>query len=332
MSDEYGVLDQGTVIDEQYIIEGILGLGGMSNVYFARSARDDKPYAIKELRKTEKISGHILQQNFATEVRILTKLNHEHLPKIVKIIEEDDSFMIIMEYIEGHTLKSLLDKGETCAQTDVIKWGIQLCEILEYLHSRKPAVIYRDIKPANIMLMPDKNIKLIDFGTSREYKKGAKGDTECLGTKGYAAPEQYGDEQTDERTDIYNLGATMYHLVTGKSPTKPPYEIRPIRYWDESLSSGLETIISKCTKNDPAERYQKAADLRRDLENYKELETEALEKKKTPFRLFVAACFLSGLAFAGGAIAEISTRNGISFYDSGSIKPPAATETQQTQL
>lgn len=134
-----------------------------------------------------------------------------------------------MDYVEGRTLKAIVDERGAQPQEDVVNWAIQLCSVLDYLHTRKPAIIYRDLKPGNIMLRPDGRIVLIDFGTAREYKTGQEEDTISLGTKGYAAPEQYGgDGQTDARTDIYNLGATIYHLVTGKpnetSLRNPPYQ------------------------------------------------------------------------------------------------------------
>lgn len=298
------MLQQGEIIEGKYRIQEQIGKGGMSNVYVAVDENDEQ-WAIKEIRKSKHVSGAVVRQNFVTEAKILNKLKHEHLPGIVKILDQDDTYIIIMEYIEGRPLKAVTDENGAHPQEDVIKWGIQLCHVLEYMHSRKPAVIYRDIKPHNIMLRPDGNIKLIDFGTAREYKKGAEGDTENLGTKGYAAPEQYGGEQTDERTDIYNLGATMYHLVTGKSPTKPPYEIRPIRHWDSALSTGLETIIGKCTASDPKERYQTAKELRNDLEHYKDMEIETLTKKRRAYRVFVAACILSAAAFLGGAVTKM---------------------------
>ena len=131
-----------------------------------------------------------------------------------------------------------------------MEWGKQLCDVLAYLHSRKPPIIYRDMKPDNVQLKPDGTITLLDFGTAREYKyRGAEGsDTSCLGTRGYAAPEQYGGMgETDARTDIYCLGATLYHLLTGHNPSLPPYEMKPIRTINPALPRGLEQIILRCT-------------------------------------------------------------------------------------
>lgn len=153
----------------------------------------------------------------------------------------------------------------------VIKWGKQMCSVLGYLHSQNPPLIYRDMKPANVILKPDETIKFIDFGIMRTYKPNQSSDTCCLGTKGYAAPEQFGGSQTDGRTDIFGLGMTMFRLVTGLNPTEPPYEIGPICLVNPNLPKGLEYIISKCTRPNPAERYQSCDELMADLNNYLEL-------------------------------------------------------------
>lgn len=152
---------------------------------------------------------------------------------------------------------------------NVIDWSKQICLVLNYLHSLKPAKIHRDIKPANLILMYDGRIKLIDFGIMREFNPKKAEDTCCLGTRGYAAPEQFGGRgQTDARTDIYGLGMTMFHLVTGVDPKDAPYKIMPICKIDPSLPKGLEYIITKCTQVYPEARYQNCSDLINDLNNY----------------------------------------------------------------
>jgi serine/threonine-protein kinase len=212
-----------------------------------------------------------------------------------------------MDYIEGNSLSQALKDYGALPQNDVVKWARQLCDALGYLHSRNPPIIYRDLKPANIMLQPNGNVKIIDFGTAREFKEGRADDTIPLGTQGYAAPEQYGSYQTDARTDIYNLGATMYHLVTGHNPCEPPYVIHPIRRWNPALSSGLEGIIAKCTQRDPNDRYQSCVELLYDLERYRELDYESRRKQSFRWRLFLSAAALtviSALGAAGFAFAE----------------------------
>ena len=304
------MLEIGQIIDDRYKILYEVGHGGMSRVYLAINEAAGKEWAVKEVRKKGKRDGESVKQDPITETNILKKLESPHLPQIIDVIERDDSYLIVMDYIEGVTLKKKLDSEGRQPQEEVVGWALQLCDVLEYLHAQDPPIIYRDMKPGNIMLRPDGRIVLIDFGIAREYKDGAEEDTRTLGTKGYAAPEQYGGQgQTDERTDIYNLGATIYHLVTGKDPTKPPYEMRPIRQWDPSFSTGLESIIVRCTQNDPEKRYQSTGELRYALENYRKLETAYQEEKKRKWKLFTAlcamgfACIICGTMLRGYAAA-----------------------------
>lgn len=141
---------------------------------------------------------------------------------------------------------------------------------------------------------------IIDFGTAREFKETSIEDTSCLGTQGYAAPEQYGGHgQTDARTDIYTLGATMYHLLTGHNPSLPPYEMYPIRRWNPQLSSGLEEIVLKCTQRNPNDRYQSCAELMYALEHYGELDQEYRKRQMRKWRTFVAMCSLTAASLLG---------------------------------
>ena len=291
------MLEIGSVIDNKYKIIYQIGRGGTSRVYLALNEAANKQWAIKEAKKDVVVNGIEIKQRLIAETSIMKNLRHPHLPEIADVLETDDSYLIVMDYIEGRTLKEILMQEGRQSQEDVVDWAIQLCEVLEYIHTRNPKIIYRDMKPVNIMLKPDGNVILIDFGAARIYKDGATEDTSALGTTGYAAPEQYGGAgQTDERTDIYNLGATMYHLVTGKDPSKPPYEMRPIRKWDRSLSSGLEEIILRCTKSDPDERYQSASDLKYALLHYKEMEDSYREKKRRQWMAVLTAAAVSAVS------------------------------------
>ena len=166
------------------------------------------------------------------------------------------------------------------------------------------------MKPANVMLKPDGNITLIDFGTAREYKEKNLADTTCLGTVGYAAPEQFGGMgQTDARTDIYCLGATLYHLVTGMNPCEPPYEIKPIREINPTLSSGLERIILKCTQRNPEDRYQSCAELMYALEHYEEIDDIHRKKQQKKLTSFIATLALSFIFGAVSAYGYVSAEN-----------------------
>lgn len=293
------MLEIGSLIDGKYKILNKVGQGGMSVVYLAMNEKANKQWAIKEVRKDGVKDFEIIKQGLVVETDLLKKLSHPSLPSIIDVIEGPDTFLIVMDYIQGNPLSKALEEYGAQPQEYVIEWAKQLCDVLEYLHTRTPPIIYRDMKPANIMLKPDGNICLIDFGTAREFKEKNLADTTCLGTVGYAAPEQFGGMgQTDARTDIYCLGATLYHLVTGRNPCDPPYEILPIRQVNPALSSGLERIIQKCTQRNPDDRYQSCAELMYALENYEKIDDAYRKKQKRKLGLFLAS---AGLTLAFGA-------------------------------
>lgn len=296
------MLQIGSLVDNKYKILSEVGHGGMSVVYLAINERANKTWAVKEIRKDGVCDFEAVKQGLVVETDMLKKLNHPFLPSIIDVIDTEDSFLIVMDYIEGKSLQSVLKNGGAQPQELVIKWSIQLCDVLGYLHSREPAIIYRDMKPANVMLKPTGDITLIDFGTAREFKnRSMVEDTTCLGTRGYAAPEQFGGRgQTDARTDIYCLGATMYHLITGHSPAEPPYEIKPLSYWDPAFyGSGLEQIIAKCCQQDPAARYQNCAELMYDLEHVGELDYVTQSKRRKKWNAFVASLVVGAVGLAG---------------------------------
>jgi len=294
------MLEIGSIIDGKYKILNKIGQGGMSVVYLAMNERANKQWAIKEVRKDGTKDYEVVKQGLIAETDILKRLNHPHLPSIIDVIDCDDTFLIVMDYIEGRTLDHWLKKEGAQPQERVVEWAKQICDVLGYLHSRKPPIIYRDLKPSNVMLKPDGKIMIIDFGTAREFKEQSIEDTKCLGTQGYAAPEQYGGHgQTDARTDIYNLGATMYHLLTGHNPSLPPYEMYPIRQWNPSLSSGLEAIVTKCTQRNPNDRYQSCAELMYALEHFDELDIEYRKQQKRKWGTFLAACSLTAVSLIG---------------------------------
>lgn len=294
------MLEIGSVIDGKYKILNVVGKGGMSVVYLAMNERANKQWAIKEVRKDGMQSFEVVKQNLVAETDLLKKLNHPHLPSIIDVIDCDDTFLIVMDYIEGNPLSKALETSGAQNQDDVIEWAKQLCDVLGYLHSRKPPIIYRDMKPSNVMLKPDGNVMLIDFGTAREFKSTSVADTTCLGTQGYAAPEQFGGHgQTDARTDIYCLGATMYHLVTGHNPATPPYEMYPIRQWNPMLSSGLEEIILKCTQRNPEDRYQSCAELLYALDHYRDLDIENKKVQSLKWKTFLTTFIMTIVMLLG---------------------------------
>ena len=297
------MLKVGDLIDGKYKILNEIGRGGMSTVYLAINEKANKPWAVKEVRKNGISNRELVKQSLMVEINLLKKLKHKGLPSIVDIIDQQDNYLIVMDYIEGITLENIMQEEGVQPQEKVVDWAIQLCDVLQYLHTRKPAIIYRDMKPSNIMLRSDGSVVLIDFGTAREFKERHVEDTTCLGTQGYAAPEQFGGMgQTDERTDIYSLGATMYRLVTGHNPSEPPYEMYPITHWNPRLSTGLEGIIAKCTSKDPKSRYQSVQEVRYALEHYRDLDLDSIRRYRRNLRILLAAGGMTAMLFGASGV------------------------------
>lgn len=297
------MLKVGDLIDGKYKILNEIGRGGMSTVYLAINEKANKPWAVKEVRKNGISDRELVKQSLMVEINLLKKLKHKGLPSIVDIIDQQDNYLIVMDYIEGITLENIMQEEGVQPQEKVVDWAIQLCDVLQYLHTRKPAIIYRDMKPSNIMLRSDGSVVLIDFGTAREFKERHVEDTTCLGTQGYAAPEQFGGMgQTDERTDIYSLGATMYRLVTGHNPSEPPYEMYPITHWNPRLSTGLEGIIAKCTSKDPKSRYQSVQEVRYALEHYRDLDMDSIRRYRRNLRILLAAGGMTVMLFGASGV------------------------------
>lgn len=291
----------GAVIDGKYEILKEIGRGGMSIVYLAMDKRLNKQWAVKEIRK--KGSGkndEVVVNSLLAEANLMKRLDHPALPRIVDIIDNGVTIYVVMDYIEGESLDKILNEYGAQPEEMVIAWAKQLCDALSYLHSQKPPIIYRDMKPANVMLKPEGNIKIIDFGIAREYKEQNLADTTVLGTKGYAPPEQYSG-QTDPRSDIFALGMTMHHLLTGVDPrTGEAYA--PVRQWNPELSEGIEVIIDKCVQPAAENRYQSCADLLYDLE-HPELITQGFKKKqKRKLGAFIAAAVMCVVMLISGFV------------------------------
>ena len=296
------MLEIGSLLDGKYKILNEIGHGGMSVVYLALNERANKTWAVKEVRKDGGNDTTVVSQNLVAETEMLKKLDHPNLPSIIDVIDKDDSFIIVMDYIEGNSLQDLIDTDGPQHPEKVIEWAKQLCDVLGYLHSRRPPIIYRDMKPANVMLRPTGDVTLIDFGTAREYKYANQADTTYLGTRGYAAPEQFGGRgQTDARTDIYTLGATMYHLITGYSPADTNFEVLPIgKFVPQLKGSGLEKIITKCCQNDPAKRYQDCAELMAALNLVHKYDDKERLSRMMKLGVFAACVPISLLSLVSG--------------------------------
>ncbi len=295
-------VERGTVIDGKYEILKEIGKGGMSVVYLAMDNRLNKQWAVKVIqRQGIGKNNEVIINTVPDDTQLMKRLDHPSIPRIVDIIDrpEDTQIYIVMDYVEGESLDKILDELGAQPQNLVIDWAKQICDTLNYLHTQKSPVIYRDMKPANIMLKPEGNIKLIDFGIAREYKEQDLADTTALGTRGYASPEHFGGK-TDARSDIYTLGMTMHHLLTGADPRSKSYEYIPIREYNPELSSGLEHIIDKCTSWDPENRYQNCNELMYDLEHYSEIDDNFKKKQKSRLMTFAVSVLLSLVFLAVG--------------------------------
>ncbi len=255
------------IIGDRYKLIRQIGKGASSIVYLAQDIRLERICAVKMIIK-DTYANKIAAQESLDEANKMKLLAHISIPQLYDIYDSDEKLCIVMEFIEGKNLSEIIKSlSKPLDEYTVVSWSKQLCRVLFYLHTLKPPRIFRDLKPANIILQPNGVIKLIDFGTMKIYDESRVGDTVNLGTKGYAAPEQFGGRgQTDARTDIYGLGMTMYHLITGISPALPPFEFKPIKYYRKDISNDLENIVMKCIKVEREERYQSAMDLLNDLE------------------------------------------------------------------
>lgn len=305
----------GTVIDGKYEILTEIGRGGMSVVYLAMDTHLNKQWAVKEIKK--KGGGkndEIVVNSLLAEANMMKRLDHPSLPRIVDIIDNGITIYVVMDYIEGESLDKILNEYGAQPEELVVGWAKQLCDALGYLHSQKPPIVYRDMKPANVMLKPEGNIKIIDFGIAREYKEQNLADTTVLGTKGYAPPEQYSG-QTDPRSDIFALGMTMHHLLTGVDPRNGE-AYAPVRQWNPEISEGVEAIIDKCVEPAAENRYQSCADLLYDLEHPDLITKGYKRKQKRRLFSFVAAAGLAiVMAIAGIAFNLSATHVNNSDYD-----------------
>lgn len=305
------MLRPGDILEGKYKILEKIGQGGMSKVWLAMDTKLNKQWAVKEIDKhKEEYKRTVNENQTLTEIEIMKKLSHPALPRIVSIIDEPGSLCVVMDYIEGESLDKVLHLYGRQPEETVASWTLDICDVLDYLHHQNPPIIYRDMKPSNVMLSREGNIKIIDFGIAREYK-GNQDDTLPLGTRGYASPEHF-TKKTDVRSDVYTVGVTMYQLLTGKDPAKPPYKILPLREIDPTLSTGLEKIIGKATMADPEERYQSIEELANAVSSYKKLDDEYIKSLKRQLKRYVRGLVLSGFTILlglGFSIGGIITRN-----------------------
>jgi serine/threonine protein kinase len=257
----------------QYQVRRLVGGGGMAWVYQAERLADDTGqdastpslWALKELRpQTQDPDAQAHARTlFNQEARILSQLSHPNLPEVIDFFEDQGRAYLVMEFIWGESLEKRVEQAQSpLMEREVLGWAVQICEVLEYLHSRQPPIIFRDLKPSNVMVNNAGVVKLIDFGIARTYKEDKLQDTIALGSENYAAPEQWGQAQTDARSDIYGLGATMYHLLANMPPSPAflPSEPAPVSTLNTALSPETVEVIAKAMARERADRYQSATE------------------------------------------------------------------------
>jgi hypothetical protein len=262
----------GTVLKNQYRIVRLVGGGGMAWVYQVEELPpgSGKLWALKELRPQtqDKTEQAVARGLFEQEAKLLRELDHVNIPKIADFFEENSRACLVMEFIWGESLEKRLKAANApLLETDVLHWAIQLCDALQYLHTRRPPIIFRDMKPSNAMVTNTGLVKLIDFGIARTYKAGKKRDTVAMGSENYAAPEQWGKGQTDARSDVYGLGATMYHLLANMAPTPAflPSEPLPLGNYNGAVSKKTITIIERAMARERNGRFQTSVEMREAL-------------------------------------------------------------------
>lgn len=260
----------GSRLAERYTILRPLGKGGMGAVYLVEDARiAGRQWAMKEMSE-QGISPAETQSAltaFQREAQLLAQLDHANLPKVIDFFSEGNRHFLVMEFVPGKTLEKRLEEaGGPLPEREVYAYAEQLCDVLNYLHCQRPPIIFRDLKPANIMIKPDGRIKLIDFGIARHFKPGQSKDTQAMGTPGYAAPEQYGKGQSDARTDVYALGATLHHAITGRDPGQDPFNFPSVRSLNRTASPQLEAAIMQAVQIDRNQRWSSIAALRAGLD------------------------------------------------------------------
>ena len=258
-------LQPGYVLLDRYLIQEVIGVGGMGSVYRARDLHFQnviKLVAVKEMINSspDPIVRQTIVQNFEREANILAALNHPSIPKIFDFFSHDERSYLVLEFVHGKDLEALLnERDDFFPEEQIIGWAVELCDVLQYLHLHKPEpIIFRDMKPSNVMVNQQGHIVLVDFGIAKSFRTGQKGT--MIGTEGYSPPEQYRGEATP-LADIYALGATLHHALTRRDPRlEPPFSFaeRPVRASNPGVSQELETIVTTALRYNPDERFPSA--------------------------------------------------------------------------
>ncbi len=254
----------------RYVILEKIAQGGMGAVYKAQDRQlNDKLVAVKEMSEATIAPGERKRvlESFQREAELLAHLEHPNLVRVSDRFQEDQHHYMVMEFVQGQTLQKMLEgRTEPFPEDQVLVWADQLCDALDYLHNQQPKIIYRDMKPSNVMVVDGSDtVKLIDFGIARFYKPGKRKDTVEFGTDGYAPPEQYGKSQTDERADVYALGAMLHQLLTLHDPARVLFQFPPVRSLNPKVSSRVADAITKAVKPKRDDRHPSIAAMRQAL-------------------------------------------------------------------
>lgn len=249
-------LTEGKILDKRYEILELIKTGGMGAVYKARDERLTQICAVKELLSSSMDYEEYAVKRFHEEAKILASLRHSNLPRVIDHFTEDGKYYLVMDFIDGQDLETILNTSNRngLGEDEVIEYTKQLLDVLIYLHSQNPPVVYRDLKPSNIMVQScDERIILIDFGIARTVRPGSLTKKTGIGTEGYISPEQY-TGKPEPASDIYSLGATMHHLITGQKPIIP-FNFRPVKELKPGISEGFHNIIMKSLQMKPEARF-----------------------------------------------------------------------------
>jgi outer membrane protein assembly factor BamB/predicted Ser/Thr protein kinase len=258
---------------DRYKIMGVIGGGGMGTVYQARDMHFPDAYrlaAIKEMQTmaTDPTLRQSTLKTFQREANILATLSHPAIPKIYDFFDDGERAYLVMEFINGSDLELLLQKTKELPVEKIVDWAINLCDVLHYLHSHEPEpIVFRDMKPSNVMIDSRGNVRLIDFGIAKTFVSGVKHT--MIGTEGYSAPEQYKGDVTP-LSDIYSLGATLHHVLSRKDPRlEPPFSFaeRPLREINPKIPQALADIIERSLSFDVKNRFQSCAEMKEALES-----------------------------------------------------------------
>ena len=289
-----GLLPPSYLLHARYSIVSQVGTGGFGAVYQAQDTLfSHRLVAIKEMSQDGLSPRELAEATaaFEHEALVLTNLTHPNLPRIHDHFSERGRSYVVMDFIAGGTLEDSLDTSQRSFPVEVVlNIGLQLAEALDYLHSQQPPLIFRDLKPANIMRTADNHVYLIDFGIARHFKPGKAKDTIPLGSKGYAAPEQYGKAQSTPQSDIYGLGATLHQLLTGDDPSLTLFHFAPLRLYSSPISAPLNALLQQMLEMEMDKRPASMTVVKQELQRLLALQTAQRPIPVVKRRTFVKGC------------------------------------------